>query len=582
MEAIAPLVRLLEGMPLAIELAAARVSVMPPRQLLARMTDRFKLLASSGRRMDRQATLRGVFDWSWELLSLPDKATLAQLSVFEGGFTLEAVESVLDLSAYPDAPWIPDALQSLVHKSLVRQVSDARFDLLVSVQEYAAEHLRTEGRYTGSGPEAQRAAEMRHGAYFAGLDESVAYAEGVDDLDNIVSACRRAAARADADLAAEALQLAWAGLHRRGPFRAGVELATVVGGIRDLPPAAAARVDLVAGSALSVCGKRAEARDRFETALARARAVGDRACECRVLDNLAFFDLPAGRLESARANADASLLIGRELRDPQLQGRAENNLAGIEWVLGHPASAVAHYEAALRLARQARDGRLEAGVLANLAAQSSEMGDMEKACAYNEAALAMARDLGDRRLEGNTLCNLGFVYHVQGKGVPALDHLDGSLAVARDIGYLLLECLSLCNLGIVHHSLDHWEDAREHFEASLVLSRDLADRRAEGQILSYLGLLHAHRGDFDNARRCLDAGEALLRAVSDRLSLGILLCNSAESELLTHSLDAAQARLSEAEAIGAELSVGTGSELALALARVQRLVAEGRAATSRS
>src|SRR5262249_37589415 len=125
-EAITPLVKLLEGMPLAIELAAARVSVMPPRQLLARMTDRFTLLSSSGRRMDRQATLRGVFDWSWELLSLPEKATLAQLSVFEGGFTLEAVEAVLDLSPFPDAPWPPDALQSLVHKSLVRQVTDVR------------------------------------------------------------------------------------------------------------------------------------------------------------------------------------------------------------------------------------------------------------------------------------------------------------------------------------------------------------------------------------------------------------------------------------------------------------------------
>ena len=83
--AIAPLVALLEGLPLAIELAAARVRVMPPRTLLLRMSERFKLLASSGGRVDRQATLRAVFDWSWELLSLPEKAALAQLSVFEGG-----------------------------------------------------------------------------------------------------------------------------------------------------------------------------------------------------------------------------------------------------------------------------------------------------------------------------------------------------------------------------------------------------------------------------------------------------------------------------------------------------------------
>jgi predicted ATPase len=170
--AIPPLVKLLEGLPLAIELAAARVRVMPPRTLLVRMNERFKLLASTGGRLDRQATLRAVFDWSWDLLSLPGKATLAQLSVFEGGFTLESVEAILDLSAYDNAPWPMDALQSLVQKSLVRQMTDAPFELLVSVQEYAAEHLRTIGRYAGSGPAALLATERRHGAHFAGLDAS--------------------------------------------------------------------------------------------------------------------------------------------------------------------------------------------------------------------------------------------------------------------------------------------------------------------------------------------------------------------------------------------------------------------------
>ena len=580
-EAIAPLVKLLEGMPLAIELAAARVSVMPPRQLLVRMTDRFKLLSSSGRRMDRQATLRGVFDWSWELLSLPDKATLAQLSIFEGGFTLEAVEAVLDLSAYPDAAWPPDALQSLVHKSLVRQVTDVRFDLLVSVQEYAAEHLRTEGRYAGSGTDAQRAAEARHGAYFAALEESAAFAEGVDDLDNIVSACRRATARGDSDMAAKALQLAWAGLYRRGPFGAGVGLAALVAGMPNLSPDAAAHVDLVAGSALSACGKPAEARQRFEASLTGARAVGDRACECRVLEHLALSDLQAGRLESARSNAESSLRMARQLKNAQLQGRAENTLGHIEWVLSHWANGIAHYEAALALARQAGDARLVGSVLGNLANQA-ELGKMEEARSYNEAALAVARDIGDRRLEGNTLSNLGLMHHVQGDAPQALDRLDASLKVARDIGHPLLECIVLCNLGMVHHSVGHHDDARDHFEAALVIARDSADRRREGQILGYVGLLQAHQGKLDEAHRSLDMGEPLLREVSDRLSLGILLCNFAETELLAGSVEAARAKLSEAEAIAAELSVGPGSELGLALARVHRLVAEGGPVAGRS
>src|SRR5204863_8586884 len=122
--AVPQLVKLLDGLPLAIELAAARVRVMPPRSLLARMGDRFKLLASSGQRADRQATLRATFDWSWDLLSAPDKAAFAQLSVFEGGFTLEAAEAVLDLAACAADAWPVDAVNSLVDKSFVRRVSD--------------------------------------------------------------------------------------------------------------------------------------------------------------------------------------------------------------------------------------------------------------------------------------------------------------------------------------------------------------------------------------------------------------------------------------------------------------------------
>ncbi|HEX6361799.1 MAG TPA: hypothetical protein VFZ93_02500, partial [Albitalea sp.] len=165
--AIERLVHLLEGLPLAIELAAARVRVMSPRMLLSRMSERFKLLSSISGRHDRQSALRAAFDWSWDLLTLPEKAALAQLSVFEGGFTLEAAEAVLDLSAYEPSPWPADLIQSLLEKSFVRRVDDERFDMLGSVREYAYEHLRFESGYAGSGPAACDAAERRHGMFFA-------------------------------------------------------------------------------------------------------------------------------------------------------------------------------------------------------------------------------------------------------------------------------------------------------------------------------------------------------------------------------------------------------------------------------
>ncbi len=313
--AIGRLVKLLDGLPLAIELAAARVRVLPPRMLLLRMSERFKLLSSAGGRVDRQATLRAVFDWSWDLLSLPEKAALAQLSVFEGGFTLESVEGILDLSAYDNAPWPMDALQSLVQKSLVRQVTDDRFDIFVSVQEYAAEHLRTAARYAGSGPAALLAAEARHGAYYAGLEEKAAVANACAELDNFVAACRRAAARGEADVAVRALEGACAGLLLRGPFQVATQLATLVRSIPGLGADADAKARLIAGRALTASGNDIEAHSQFEASLALARAVGDRRYECDALIGIAFLDTHAGRMEAARNHLEAALVIASEMTD---------------------------------------------------------------------------------------------------------------------------------------------------------------------------------------------------------------------------------------------------------------------------
>jgi len=569
--AIAPLVKLLEGLPLAIELAAARVRVMPPRTLLLRMSERFKLLASTGGRLDRQATLRAVFDWSWDLLSLPERAALAQLSVFEGGFTLVAVEAILDLSAHENAPWSMDALQSLVQKSLVRQVTDDRFDLLVSVQEYAAEHLRTASRYEGSGPAALLAAEARHGAHFAGLDERAAIASDGADLDNLVVACRRAAGRGDAAMAAHVLEGAWACLSVRGPFRVGVELASLVQRSPGLDAAAAATVARIAGRALAASGKNAEAYAQFETSLEQSREVGDRRCECHALLGLGFLDDTAGRLDSARTRFDAALVIAREVKDRTLEGRTHNGLGTLDQLLGLLGEARGHFGAALALAREAGDRHLEGDLLGNLSSLCAEEGRMDESRFHNEAALAVAQQVGNRRLEGNTRCNIGLQHHVHGKFAEALEQLEAALAVARDLGHIRLECVVLCNLGMVHDSLARFEEARDHFEAALIIAREIGDLRSEGQFLGYLGLTHAHRANFDEARCSLDSGEALLRALSDRLSIGILLCSRAETEQLAGHPDAARAALAEADAIAAEVGSGPDSELGLALARVRNL-----------
>jgi len=568
---IAQLAGLLDGLPLAIELAAARARVMPPKALLARVSERFKLLASTGRRRDRQATLRATFDWSWDLLAESEKAALAQLAVFEGGFALESAEAVLDLSMVDATAWPAAAVHSLVDKSLVRRVSDERFDLLVSVQEYAAEHLRTEGRFPGSGSAGARAAEARHWQYFAGLAPERAIANRCVELDNLVAACRRATAQVAPSEAVAALEGSWAAIRLRGPYRVGVELACLVGSAVGEDAKVRARVELVAGNALTASGRASDARIRLGAALQHARVAGNQACEAGALSSLGWLDITEGRMDEARACLDAALAIARAIGDRSIEWEARNGLGSVCEAQARMDDAQTHFRGALEVARKSGDRRREGRTLGNLGILHIERGELEEARALYESALALAREIGDRQWEGNTLSNLGLLHQVEGRSAEARTELEQALVMAREMGHVRLESIILCNLGIVSDALGRFDDARAELEAALVIARASGDQRSEGQFLSYLGLVDAHQARYDAARRCLDAGEDLLRAASDTFSLAILKCSRAETEHLAGASQPAADFLGEAQALAVQVGAGPRSELGQAIARIRAL-----------
>jgi predicted ATPase/class 3 adenylate cyclase/Tfp pilus assembly protein PilF len=570
--AIGPLMRLLDGLPLAIELAAARVRVMPPRTLLARMSERFRLLASASGRRDRQATLRATFDWSWDLLSSADKLALAQLSVFEGGFTLEAAETVLDLSACDDAPWPADAVHSLVDKSFVRAQPQARFDLLVSVQEYAAEQFAAPGRFPGSGSTGVDAVRARHCAHFASLGERRAIADRCADLDNLLAACRHAVARGDVARVAGALEGSWAALQLRGPFSAGVDLSAAVLAMADLPAATRARAEEVAGHSLDKAGDPELAAQHFEAALALARECGQKGAEARACNGLGNADLNRGRFDEARAQYERSLAIAREIADRSIECAALNGLGNLDDSLGRVDDARTRWEAALELARVTGDRRWEGSVLGNLGGIQMAAGTATHALAHYEASLAIAREIGDRQREGNALCNIGWLNYLLGQLDVARDHLESALTVAREIGSLRLECIARGNIAVAEEAAGNAALAAELFASTLALAHRLGDRRSEGQFLTYLGLLHARQRRFAEAGQCLAASESLLEEVRDRASLGVLRCAQAESHALAAAPELAQLELLEAERIAATAASGAGIELAKSLARVRGLL----------
>ena len=564
--AVVPLVKLLDGLPLAIELCAARVRVMPPRLLLQRMGERFRLLSSGGGRHDRQATLRATFDWSWDLLAPHEKSALAQLSVFEGGFSLEAAEAVLDLSDLTGAPWTPDVVQSLVDKSFVAtQPGQRRFTLLVSVQDYAAERLR------GQGAPQRQAALLRHRRYFARLGERAATLDACADLDNLVVACRASLHAADAEEAVGALRGAWAALLLRGPYRLGIELASQVRQMPALSDSGRAWVEWVEGSALRAAGGSRDAEFLLASALERARTAAEPACEARALLGSGYIESGAGQLASARAHYLEAMDLARALGEPELECEALNALGTLADVEGDAQEAGRYYKATLTLARKVVHRRWEGGAVGNLGMWYANQGRFGEAREHFEAALMAAIEVGDRRWEGNARCNLGLLLQSLGQLDAARDSLTASLRVARETGSERLACVALGNLGLVDVETGRAAEARAHYEQALGVARSIGDRRAEGQFLGYLGLLQGRLGFIAEGRHCLSEGEAALAAMRDRMSLALLLAQRAEVEWLAGEPDAARQTAQRAAALAGELAAAPESELCSQLRRVNAL-----------
>jgi len=533
-EAVERVVRRLDGLPLAIELAAARVRVMGPEQIADRVSDRFRLLAG-GEKGSRHATLRAAIDGSWELLEPWEKSGFAQASVFEGGFTLEAAEAVLDLEAWEEAPWVVDVVQALVDKSLLRietpegAAGEPRFGMYVSLQEYAREKL---------GEEEAGGAEERHGRHYArfGTDEEIGCLDrhgGLErrrrlakELENLVAACRRAVERGDGETAAAVLGGAWAVLEMQGPLGMGLVLGREVLAIPGLAPSGRARALRAVANALQLAGRMEEARDHYQSALAIHREIGDRGLEGNLLANVGLTHQMQGRTEEAREYLEQALAVHGEAGDHRSEGVDLGNLGNLHLSQGRMEEARDHYERALAVHREVGDRRFEGVVLGNLGVLHGDQGRMEEARRSYEQSLAIAREVGSRRSEGNVLGNLG----------------------------------DLCG------KQERMEEAREHYERALVMQREVGDRRLEGIALGNLGEIHARTGRLDEARHAFAAGENLLREVSDKIGLATLLCARGEMEARAGDLAAARATFEEVSSLAEALGVGPDSGLGRALA----------------
>jgi predicted ATPase/class 3 adenylate cyclase len=571
---VGQLIRLLDGLPLAIELAAARMGAMSPQALLARIGKRFELLSSRRGRLGRQATLRAAFDWSWDLLTREEKSALAQTSVFAGGFSLEIAEGVLKLEGGDERDPICDVVQSLIDKSLIRRSSMERLVLLESVREYAGEKL--DGwiePHEVAGVGLKALTERRHCEYFAGLVLSKTR-EDAAHAENIVVACRRAIALEDSELAAKACANAWSVLSARGPYRVGLALIESALAMSSLRPVDAVKLLNMHGRCLLVCGKTSAARTQLVAA--RELAVREKSLvdEVDALTCLAEVNAIEGHMENAKRQYEEAIELASRLDMEGYLFAALNGLGIYFNRRGRFAEARALFQRAFDAAQLSNDRKWQGIALSNLGPVAANLGDRADAKACYDGAIAFARDLGDRVWEGNLLCNAGLLSLEEDDKEAADAALTASLRLARDTGNTLLESIVLCNLGLLGQSMGNHLRAHEAYRDALAVARRRDDRRTVGQVLTYHGSLLALQERKEEGFSMLVEAVRLLREVNDAASLAIALCRHARACLSRRDIEAARASIDEAVAIAEEIGVKPSSELGLAISDARSAFAD--------
>lgn len=503
------LVKELDGNPLAIELAAARARVMSPKEILARMSDRFEVLVAERRGQPRRSALLQAIESSHRLLPPWAQETLAACAVFRDGFDLRGAERVVDLGSFPGAPPVVDVVELLTDKSLVARfgalaTGELRFGLHASIRAFASQQLG----------ERARAVQDRHARHYAeasrawsaallGPDAPLALDAMRADVENLAAALRHLVATSGPadDALAIAVPLATL-LAADGPFTLRAAALEEAIALADRSPAADAAllVEALDASVLALVaiGRAADSHANAERAVALARDLPG-SLRGRTLSTLALSHAMAGRIDEATKTLHDAVAAVRG--DTLHEGRILGRLAWLEWMTGALEAARDRFGEALVLHRRAGDRTFEAMNSGYLAIVAHELGDLESPRRLLEHAIAEQKRLGHRRVEADLLSALGCLAHEQGDLEEALAMQHRALATYRQIGHTRDQASLLVDIGNGAFDASDGLAARAAYEEALSLARTTANAFAVALAEAGLGIVAAREGDLDAARR---------------------------------------------------------------------------------
>ena len=576
----------LEGIPLALELAAARAQVLTPSQMLLQMAQRFDFLVS--RKKDvalRHRTLKSAIDWSYALLAPDLQRFFVQLSVFRGGWTSEAAEAVCT------EPLALDLLAQLRECSLVLASEEAgsiRFRMLDSLREYGGDRLKEGGE--------KEAVQARHGDYFLTLAEEVKpkllggpeQGKWLDVLeqehDNLRAAADYCLQHAQgAEATEKGLRLGKALLRfwmTRGYLREGRERLTALLALPSAQGRTTARADALNDSGWLAClqGDYPAASALFKESLLLRRELGDRPGIAASLNLLGMVVFEQGDSDAATSLFEESLLLRRELGDRIGSAAALVSLGNAASVRCEYAGARLLYEESLALFRQLEDKQGISSALVNLGNVAKAQSDYAAAHSLFEESLLLRRELGDKRGIAHVLASLGSASLRQGEYAVARSPYEESLALFRELGDRRGVAEGINGLGIIVQHRGDYAGASSLYEESLALRRELGDKRGIANSLICLASLRGKQGDYPPAHACLQESLTMCQEHGEKEITVHALEGCAELAYQQHQTNRASRLWGAAhafrEAIGSPLSPRCREENEHNVAAVRKVLGE--------
>jgi len=481
--AIAAMCRQLDGLPLAIELAAGRSKLFPPQALLSRLTNRLKLLVGGARDLpSRQQTLRGTIAWSYDLLDRDEKTLFRRLSVFVGGCTLEAAEAVCNAHGDLEGD-VLDGVARLVDKSLLRQETQAdgepRLLMLETIREYALERLAESGE--------AETMQRQHAIFFLQLAEN-AYPKMYS-----------------------AEQSTWYN-------RLEVEHANLRAALRWTLEGQEAEMGLRLVGALyrfwRLRNHAREGRSWLEQVLAQPGAKARTIARATALRGAGFLAFSQGDFPEAHRLLAESVSVGREVGAAGKRELAGSlaALAHVSLLQGNPGDTRELAGEGLQLFQEVGEAWGAALALHHLGKATVELGDLVAARSLLEESAALFRVAGDRQLLAQSLNALGLVALRQGDYASARSQFEAALSVAQETGAEQYRADALAHLGTVALREGDYQQSAGLYQQSLALNRVLGNREGIAEDLAGLAEVARLAGQPERAGWLLGAVEVVREA----------------------------------------------------------------------